>query len=181
MTHNPGTGKLFPLPADIQDRGAVFGGAEQCYRYRLWRRWDTVRQVVLFVMMNPSTANVDYDDRTVAKCGRYARTWGYGGLCVGNVFAYRCTDQKRLAETKDPVGPENDFHIIEMAKMCSMVVLAYGKPTVAALRARGVKVEDLLLRERKQLYVLRLCKDGTPMHPLYLPGELRPVELKREA
>ena len=134
MSHNPGTGKLFPLPADVFDHGAVFGGTDNCYRYRLWRRWDIAREVVLFVMMNPSTANVDLDDRTVAKCGRYARAWGFGGLCVGNVFAYRCTDQKRLAETKDPVGPENDHHIIEMANMCAMVVLAYGKPAVGALK-----------------------------------------------
>lgn len=84
--------------------------------------------------MNPSTADPMVDDPTVAKCGRFARRWGYGGLLVGDTFAYRATDQARLAEIEDPVGPDNDNHLLTMAAEASLVVFAYGKPKHRTLR-----------------------------------------------
>jgi hypothetical protein len=47
---------------------------------------------------------------------------------VANTFAYRCTDQRGLIKVDDPVGPENDEHIIQMAKDAVIVIFAYGKP-----------------------------------------------------
>jgi hypothetical protein len=56
--------------------GAVFSGDER-YRYRLTRIWEVSRQQVLFVMLNPSTADADKDDQTIRKCmARAARNHG---------------------------------------------------------------------------------------------------------
>jgi hypothetical protein len=130
-------------------------------------------------MMNPSTADPSSDDRTIAKCCRFAKAWGYGGIVVANTFAYRCTDQKRLTEIADPIGPDNDKHIIEMAKKAAIVVFAYGKPGRKSLRSRGPALAKLLIEKAHvKPHILRLGKDGTPCHPLYLPETLKPVVWK---
>lgn len=101
----------------------------------------------MFVLMNPSTANSFSDDPTVAKCCRFAQAWGYGGILLGNTFAYRATDQSRLVEVADPISPDNDTHIIAMVKEASIVVFAYGKPKYQSLRARGKELARLLLEK----------------------------------
>lgn len=173
--HDPGSGAKFRLQEWIKG-SAVFGGIGNCYRYRLSRVWDEAKPAILFVMMNPSTADPDHDDRTVAKCGRLARRWGYGCLLVGNTFAHRCTDQGRLAETGDPVGPENDLHLLEMAEMSERIVIAYGKPKIKTLQARGREVVKLLRDHGYTLYALRILADGTPGHPLYIREDTELVE-----
>ena len=95
-------------------------------------------------MMNPSTADLEVDDPTVAKCGRLARRWGYAGLMVGNTFAYRATVQSRLAEVPDPIGPDNDRHLLEMAREAAMTVFAYGTPKHPSLRSRGPEVVRMI-------------------------------------
>lgn len=128
-------------------------------------------------MMNPSVATEDGDDRTVAKCQRYARSWGYGAILVGNSFAYRCTDQQRLLEVLDAVGPENDAHLLAMAREAAMTILAYGAPRHPSLRQRGTDVARMLARAGIPLHVMRLSRSGRPEHPLYLPGTLEPTAI----
>jgi len=148
------------------------------YRYRLSRTWDGAKPFALFVLMNPSTADPNSDDPTVAKCCRFAQAWGYGGIVVANTFAYRCTDQKRLLEIADPIGAENDKHIIETAKKAAIVVFAYGEPH-RALRDRGPALAKLLIEKAHvRPHVLSLGKKGTPKHPLYLKETLKPVVWK---
>jgi hypothetical protein len=123
--------------------------------------------------MNPSTADTVVDDPTIAKCQRYARAWGFGTLWVGNTFAYRATNNKELLQVPDPVGPSNDEWLLKMAANAEMIVLAYGKPH-KALRQRGIDVVALLRHSGHELHGLKLCQDGTPSHPLYLRGTLKP-------
>ncbi len=155
--------------------GAIFGGANRRYRYRLERQWGEVLHPVLFVMMNPSSADPLRDDRTVAKVQRLARRWGFASLLVGNAFAYRVTDQARLVEVADPVGPDNDMHLCAMAREARLIVMAYGTPAKHALRRRGPEVARMFERMGKRLNVLRLSIDGAPWHPLYLPEDSIPL------
>jgi hypothetical protein len=176
--HDPGGKVRLKLKAGIQGE-AVFGGANEEYRYRPSRTWDAAKPYALFVLMNPSEATPDINDPTVAKCCRFAAAWGYGGIFVANTFAYRCTDQKRLLEIPDPIGPDNDKHIIEMAKKAAVVVFAYGKPKHKQLRSRGADLARLLIAKANvKPHILRLSADGTPWHPLYLPETLKPVVWK---
>jgi hypothetical protein len=153
---------------------ALFAGARKQYRYRLTRLWDPGGATILFVMMNPSVADTKQDDRTIRRCIAFAKAWDYGQLLIGNVFAYRCTDQKRLLETTDPVGKENDAHLLAMAGLAEKIIFAYGKPH-PTLRMRGLEVAHLFRAQGHTLHTLRLSLDGTPVHPLYLPGDLKPV------
>jgi hypothetical protein len=170
--HDPGGKVTIALPGHVHGT-ALFGGASNEYRYRLTRTWGT-QPHVLFIMMNPSTANPTADDPTVAKCRRLAVKWGYGGIHVGNTFAYRATDQNRLAQVADPVGPDNDAHLLDMAAQSALLIFAYGQPKHRRLKERGLAVARLLV-SRYRLHVLRLSKNGTPCHPLYLPESLKPV------
>lgn len=170
--HDPGGKVRLALSNDVVS-WAEFGGDNHEFRYALRRVWDASRGSVLFVMMNPSTADPYVDDPTVAKCQRYARAWGYGTMWVGNTFAYRATDQRELLRVADPVGPENNTWLLKMAQQSEMIVLAYGKPH-KNLCQRGQEVVSLLRRAGHALHALKLCNDGTPSHPLYLKGTLRP-------
>lgn len=174
MMHDVGGKVSLPLPIWVRSE-AIFGGESQEYRYQLIRKWNDTLPAILWVMMNPSTAREDVDDPTVAKCRRYSELWGYGTMLIGNVFAYRATDQKRLMQIPDPIGPDNDAHLCAMARRAQLIVFAYGKPH-KSLRSRGPQVARMLSVDgTRQLHALQLCADGTPSHPLYLKGNLQPI------
>src|SRR5271157_3123218 len=176
--HDPGGKVRLAIVRDVKSSAAVFGGPDKCYRYRLIRTWDETKPHAMFIMMNPSTAGSMVDDRSVAKCGRFARTWDYGGIYVGNTFAYRATDKKRLRVIADPIGPENDRHLIAMAKLAGIVIFAYGQPGHRSLQDRGPLLAKILIGKGVKPYVLKLSNDGTPCHPLYLRKTLKPVVWK---
>ena len=54
----------------------------QKYRYALSRTWDDKNNTILFIALNPSTADEKNDDPTIRKCINYAKKWGYGSLLV---------------------------------------------------------------------------------------------------
>jgi len=152
------------------DQGALFDPSRR-YRYRLWRTWDEARARVLFVMLNPSTADAFRLDPTVRRCLGFARRWGLGGLDVANLFALRASDPERLYRTRDPVGPENDRHLEELASRARLVVLAWG--THGVHLGRGAQVFRAL-STLGPVHALRLTRDGHPGHPLYLPASAMP-------
>jgi hypothetical protein len=173
--HDPGGTVRRALATDVKGQ-ALFGGPRREFRYFLSRAWDVGLPAAMFVMMNPSVADIDADDPTVARCQTFARSWGCGGLYVVNTFAYRATDQGRLLAADDPVGPENDRHILATAELSKIIVMAYGQPH-KSLRQRGVDVCTMLKRHGHRLHALKLNADGTPGHPLYLSGALKPFPI----
>jgi hypothetical protein len=107
LSHNPGGKVSIRLSAHVTG-AAIFSGHSDQYRHRLFRSWGTQLRV-MFVLMNPSTADPLVDDPTVAKCRRLAVKWGYGSMYVGNTFAYRATDQGRLTEVISAQNIEAGF------------------------------------------------------------------------
>lgn len=164
---------------------------------------------VLFVALNPSTATEEINDPTVSRCMNYAARWGAtdvhnpetwgaefsecqryrywlqrGTLMVCNLFARRSTDPNGLLLGVDPIGPDNDRHIVTQAATSDLVVCAWGsQPAPKRLRvlveARAVIVRAKLERVAK-LHALAFTDGGTPRHPLYLKGDLEPVPWSRE-
>ena len=61
------------------------------YCYILSRTWDETKPTVLFIGLNPSTADEKTDDPTIRKCINYAKCWGYGKILMANLFAFRNT------------------------------------------------------------------------------------------
>lgn len=156
---------LFDNP---ESKGAVLSACGR-YRYRLWRIWDDLAPVMVFVMLNPSTADASQDDPTIRKCLGFAKRSGHGGIIVVNLFAWRATDPNELAGLDDPVGPENDEHIkwAVRAPILATVVGAWGRPPTRRAAHRATYVRGLMLALRKS-YALSRTKDGHPRHPLML-------------
>lgn len=127
---------------------------------------------VLWVMLNPSTADATADDPTIRRCKAYGTAWGRDRLDVVNLYAYRATMPNTLWLVDDPVGPANDEHIEELAEAATLIVCAWGQPGPDKGRALHVRG---LLENRGPVHYLRLNKDGSPGHPLYLPKALKPT------
>jgi hypothetical protein len=157
--------------------GAIFGGANQEYRYLLTRSWLTGKGTCCFIMLNPSTADETEDDPTVRRCIRFAQTWNFKHLVVGNIFALRSTDPAALKSHRDPVGPENDEYLAALMVDSSMVICAWGAHGGLVSRGRTIAAWATRLTV---LHHLGLTKEGYPRHPLYLKGDLKPVEWKRD-
>lgn len=149
--------------------GAVISD-DKLYRYGLWRTWNPELHLILWIGLNPSTADANTDDQTIRRMRSYSQAWGFGGLLVGNLFGYRSTDPYGLNDAQDPFGPENDAYLQRMNQKASMVLCCWG--TFKAAQGAG-KYVQALLPERK-LHCLGLSAKGSPLHPLRLPGNLTP-------
>lgn len=156
------------------ERTALISSCER-YRFRLGRRWAE-GDAVLFIMLNPSTADADNDDPTIRRCIGFAKSWGFGAMHVGNLFALRATDPRTLLWTPEPiVHPLNIAHLGDMAKASRLVVCAWGNaPIVNRILKRKDMVHYRPLAGIVDPHYIDLGKDGTPKHPLYLSGDLRP-------
>ena len=143
---------------------AVFS-PDRVYRYELRRTWGP-GPVVAFIGLNPSTADETVDDPTIRRCIGFAKRWGYGGLVMLNLFAFRATDPRDMRAADDPVGPDNDRHLIAATSESGLVVAAWG--VHGAYRNRDREVAGLLAWN---LMALGLTRDGHPRHPLYVRGD----------
>lgn len=146
---------------------------DRLYRYWLSRRWSMGNRTVMFVGLNPSTADASQDDPTIRRCVGFARQWGFDRLYMCNVCAYRSTDPKALRHVPDPVGPANRETLELLVGEAELIVAAWGKEN---LTGPGRWLARWIL-SLPQTRCLGKNKDGTPKHPLYLAAntELQPV------
>jgi len=157
-----------PMPA--QD---LFGASKNAvispcgrYRYRLSRSWEPQRLPLVWIMLNPSTADAEIDDPTIRRCIAFSKREGAGGLEVLNLFALRATNPSALRSADDPIGPDNDQWIREVLHPHSRCVCAWGAfpawDRVAAVMdlARGIN-----------FLCLGRTAAGHPKHPLYIAND----------
>ena len=138
------------------------------YRFALWRRWAEGPQV-LFIMLNPSRADETEDDPTIRRCLGFARSWGFGALAVGNLFAFRTPSPRTLRSAPKPVGTQNDQWLLRLRAESALAVAAWGNH--GRYLGRGETVQSLL----PVLHILGTTQLGEPRHPLYLPARTEPV------
>jgi hypothetical protein len=149
------------------------------YRYDLTRSWGwdgfSSRRAA-FLMLNPSKADATRPDPTMTRCVNYARSWGYGGMVIVNLFAFRSTDPDELRKAADPIGPDNDRYIAHWAVESDLLVCAWGAHPFAVERASDVL--RLLSSLVAKPHCLCLTKDGHPGHPLMLRSGLQPIPME---
>jgi hypothetical protein len=151
-----------------EPRSAVFSPCRR-YRYTLWRLWDEALPYLQVVGLNPSTADEIADDPTVRRCIGFAARWGYGALCMTNLFGFRATEPRDMRAEPEPVGPENDVHLRAIAEGAGMVLAAWGFHGGYRDRDRGA------LPLLGTVMALGLTGGGFPRHPLYVRGDTQPI------
>jgi len=157
------TGSYLELSAS----GAEFSPCGS-YRYALWRVWQPDSPLLLFIGLNPSTADAANDDPTIRRCRDFASRWGFGGLLMANLFGYRATQPADLFASLNPTGPDNQRWLIALSRRADKVIAAWGNDG-----QRRMPVSSLS-GISKPLYCLRQNLTGAPAHPLYVAASTRP-------
>ena len=156
-----------------QFSGAVFD-QHRAYRFVLWRFWDD-RPRILFVGLNPSTANELEEDPTVGRLADFAERWAYGGFYLCNVFG-----QVTPYPTELSLGRALHAANIPAIQMAN-------KLTVASVVMWGDNIQKVengrsVAEHVKNLVAPSFCfgftQKGNPKHPLYLNSETELVEYK---
>ena len=160
----------FLFPELESDNGAVFSRC-RTWRYTLWRIWDRSLPSLQVIGLNPSTATETTNDPTVRKCIGFAHRWGFGSLLMTNAFAYRSKNPQVLYTLPDPIGPDNDYWLQEIAQRAGLRLAAWGNH--GSLMDRDKQILALI----PNLHHLGLTKFDRPKHPLYLPYTTLPVPL----
>jgi hypothetical protein len=147
------------------DNHAIFSPCRQ-YRNILWRIWDRGKPAVMFIGLNPSTANETEPDATIKRVIAFAKRWGYGGVYMTNLFTYVSSEPDDLLTCTDPLG-EADTWLEYAAARTERIIFAWGNFKQAKQRAKEVE-------ERYIGYALLCNKNGSPRHPLFVKGDAIP-------
>lgn len=116
----------------------------------------------MFIGLNPSTADEEICDPTIRRCVAFASDWGYGGLCMTNLFAFRATNPQEMMLHPEPNGPGNDKWLLKLSRNAGIIVAAWG--TRGGYQQRNEVVCEMI----KDMKCLGVTKEGHPRHPLYL-------------
>lgn len=157
---------LFSHDTHQLEKGADFS-SDRKYRYALWRIWDRSLPLVMFIGLNPSTANETDSDPTIKSVCRIAKNNGYGGVYMMNCFPYVSTDPGKL---KDGLTLETNTNNLENLKtigaMCKDIVFAWGN-----FKEVDEYISGLLSPLFPNAKALSLNKNGSPKHPLYCKSD----------
>ena len=143
---------------------AVFSDCRN-YRYELWRWWDKSKPFVMFIGLNPSTADETNNDPTIRRCIGFAQNWGFGGLCMTNLFAIRTKDPEVMKIHPEPIGPDNDEHLIMVSDKAGKIIAAWGNN--GTYRNRDKEIIAFI----PDMCCFGTTKNGSPKHPLYIPKD----------
>jgi len=153
------------------DTGAIFSNCRR-FRYLLWRIWDKQKPMVMFIGLNPSTANEQYDHPTIKSVCRIAMHNGYGGVYMANCFPFISTDPAQLKI--HGASAINDLHLINYGPKCKDVVFAWGSFPIVKELGRDIQ----LMHWFPNAKALHINKNGTPKHPLYCKSTTQLVPFK---
>lgn len=145
---------------------------DRMYRYCFSHIWDRELPVVAFIMCNPSRADETRDDPTIRRVRNYAKRWGYGGMHVCNLCAFRSVRPTELRSAADPEGPENRQWVADICARSALVVYAWGNKMTEPDWLRALVPHPC---------VLGLNENNVPRHPLYARNDLVPRDYIRVA
>lgn len=169
--HNPGGKVRLALMEGVRG-DAVFSDDG---RYRtLMRRWlgdQFPSRYLLFIGMNPSTADATVNDPTCGREWSFTRREGFDAMIKANVGDYRATDPKMLLQPGvEASSPDNLPTIRQAAAGADKVVLCHGKLN-KALAPAGREMVAALVKDGRDLWCFGSNADGSPKHPLYLRAD----------
>jgi len=160
-------------------QNAVISDDEK-YRYVLVRQWDTSRPLVVFLMLNPSTADGSQDDATTRSCRAIAQNSGFGGMLFVNLYAYRAKNPSTLYMVQDPIGPDNDKSLRWVCARAEKIIVAWGNRGPSVVANQILHVMNVLSSYWDVMYSLGTTNQGQPTHPRFIAPdvELIPFDVR---
>lgn len=122
---------------------------------------------IVWLMLNPSTADAFELDPTIKECRKRSLALGADVMEVVNLFAFRSPypkDLKKRYVGQRGEGPDNNRAIIEACRGARWVVAAWGND--GALDGRDRLIRQLMADMGINLLHLGLTNGGHPKHPL---------------
>ncbi len=153
----------------------AFSCHNQEHRTLLWRTFAIGGDAapLVFVMLNPSTADGQNDDNTIRRCLGFALREGAGGILVVNLCAYRTKSPRLLLDAhrrgEDVICEDND-HQVKRAAERGTVVLAWGDNVRRTdwLAKRRDEVVAMLKGDGRRMVCLGRTEHKQPRHPLFV-------------
>jgi hypothetical protein len=105
---------------------------------------------------------------------QFAHDWGFRGLIVTNLFAFRATYPEDLKQAADPVGRYNNKWIKQSYQQSQLQIACWGNHGGHLGRA------DALMRRLPALHYLKMNRSQQPAHPLYLRATILPQAWQRQ-
>jgi len=155
--------------ADRSSRPRKRGTLQDQNAGEVGRTTTRTRRRIAWIGLNPSTADEVTLDQTLATVCRYSRKWGFAEVVMLNLFAFRATDPRDLKQATDPIGPDNDEHLLAQVRGVDRVIACWGGH--GRFLERDRQVADLL---GVSFECLLRNRTGTPHHPLYLKSRIKP-------
>jgi len=190
-------------------KGAYFSKC-RTYRYALWRLWHDQENMieingvkfprngyVMWIGLNPSTADESVDDPTIRRCISFTKSWGYDGMFMVNLFTYRATDPNEMLaqfsvradgqnivgeymNRSSPVGGCKNAQVVyHLQKKCALVVAAWGANQNLIVKDRASSMCSWFVDEKcpidRDLHCVAMTMDFSPGHPLYVSAAAQPT------
>ena len=146
------------------------------YRYRLVQTWDTDLPRLALTLLCGCSADEHHDHATARRCIHIAKSLGYGGVWICNIYAATTTEPDELWRERDPIGPHNDAELGALTRSHDLTLLAWGD---RAPRARARVVARMLwqgcLEHGTSLAVLGWTQTAQPREPMDVPADTLPA------
>lgn len=153
-----------PYTNDMMQRGADIS---EGYRYKLHRIWESTKNKILFIMINPSTGDAAEDDKTIKILLKITKKWDYGGFYVGNLYPHISAKPSELKNTyiPDEIHMKNRKSIEEMASECSLIVYAWGTKGPDERQKEPEWLRNIIGNRDVHCIYTPNPKNGVPKHP----------------
>lgn len=160
------------------NRKTIFS-EDRRYRYTLWREWQPLftrhqKEFVVFIGLNPSTADETKDDPTIRRCVGFAKKWSFDAFCMMNLFAYRARYPLVMKAQEDPVGIENDKYLLQICSGASLVIAAWGADGNFKNR------DEEVIKSIQNMKCPGKTKDNFPRHPLFVRKDAKLYDLNEK-
>ncbi len=158
------------------------------YRYTLFRKFKNTGKKILFVGVNPSTANATDDDATVRRWISFAKREDCAEMWVGNISPFRATNPGELSKPESYVPPSiqmvNTEALHQMANDADMIVACWGN-NISLIMGAHYDVERFI--NGREVLCFGLTASKHPKHPLRIrndtplvPYQYTPVATREE-
>lgn len=154
------------------NRGAKFS-KDLKHRLVLWRIWNRSKGIVLYVGVNPSTADAKVDDATIRRLNHFTRQEGYGGFYIINLYTRITPHYEQLKSFKKINSSVSNYYIEKYARKSNLVCLMYGRRGHDTARYEEVLALLDLTCNSKPIMCFGYNANGTPVHPLMIANKTR--------